>query len=58
MKQFKITYAVCGGKRNDYVVVFAKDIVDAINVFEKTEIVGMYTKIIYNKHSIVSIEVY
>lgn len=55
-KYFTVTYQVVGGKRTDFVMIWAKSVREAINEFENTEIETAGFKVKYTEYAIVKIE--
>ena len=55
-KLFTITYKVAGGRRNDFLEIYAKNMTEAINKFEliEHEVKGFTFK--YNQYAIIKIE--
>jgi hypothetical protein len=57
-KLWEIKYQKAGQVTNDKpesVFIYASNVMEAIEIFEKTEIITAYTNIIYNRYAIISI---
>lgn len=56
-KYFKVTYEVVGGSKNDFMLVWASDIEEAIKDFEQQKFTAAGVEFNYSKHAILKIEV-